>query len=144
MIDLYLPRHQGLSEQQRMRFSRFLTIGWAVVLFALALLSRRGGHVVEAGLSIASILSGAMLGVFLLGVLSRRSSENGAMAGMIAGVVVNLLLWLQPRDLVWQFFGWSITLPKVAYMWWVLIGSMVTVFIGYLASLILPARTPSR
>jgi Na+/proline symporter len=100
--------------------------------------------VVEAGLSIASILSGAMLGVFLLGVLGRRSTENGAMVGMIAGVVVNLLLWLQPHDLIWQFFGCSITLPKVAYMWWVLIGSMVTVIIGYLASLILPARTPSR
>jgi SSS family transporter len=144
MIDLYLPSHQGLSEKQRIRLSRFLTIGWAVVLFGLALLSRRGGHVVEAGLSIASILSGAMLGVFLLGVLSRRSTENGAMVGMIAGVVVNLLLWLQPHDLIWQLFGCSITLPKVAYMWWVLIGSTVTVIIGYLASLILPARTPSR
>ena len=144
MVDLYLPRHADLPEQRRIRLSRFLTIGWAIVLFVLALLSRRGGHVVEAGLSIASILSGAMLGVFLLGTLSRRATEIGAMVGMIAGVVVNLLLWLQPHDLAWPLFGVLITLPKVAYMWWVLVGSIVTVAVGYLASLFLPRRQPSK
>jgi SSS family transporter len=134
MIDLYLPHHTDLSEQQRIRLSRFITIGWAVVLFVLALLSRRGGHVVEVGLSIASVLSGAMLGVFLLGALSRRTTENGAMAGMLAGVVINLLLWLQPHDLAVPFLGHSFTLPKIAWTWWVLIGSVVTFVVGYSAS----------
>jgi SSS family transporter len=134
MIDLYLPHHTDLSEQQRIRLSRFITIGWAVVLFVLALLSRRGGHVVEVGLSIASVLSGAMLGVFLLGALSRRTTENGAMAGMLAGVVINLLLWLQPHDLAVPFPGHSFTLPKIAWTWWVLIGSVVTFVVGYSAS----------
>ena len=144
MIDLYLPHHSGLTEAQRIRLSRFFTMGWAAVLFVLALLSRRGGHVVEAGLSIASILSGAMLGVFLLGSLSHRTTENGATAGMFAGVVVNLLLWLQPHDLVCSFFGHSFTLPKIAWTWWVLVGSVVTVVVGYSASLISVRRHEAR
>jgi Na+/proline symporter len=106
------------------------------VLFFLALISRRGGHVVEVGLSIASVLSGAMLGVFLLGALSRRTTENGAMAGMLAGVAINLLLWLQPRDLAVSFAGHAFTLPKIAWTWWVLIGSVVTFVVGYSASVI--------
>ncbi len=136
MIDLYIPHHPGLKEQERIRLSRLITIGWSVVLFALALLSRRGGHVVEVGLSIASALSGAMLGVFLLGALSRRTTENGAMAGMLAGVAVNLLLWLQPHDLNVSLLGIPFTLPKIAWTWWVLVGSVLTFVVGYFASLI--------
>jgi Na+/proline symporter len=114
------------------------------VLCVLALLSRRGGHVVEVGLSIASVLSGAMLGVFLLGALSRRTTENGAMAGMLAGVVINLLLWLQPHDLDLSFFGCALILPKIAWTWWVLIGSIVTFVVGYTASLINLRRPASK
>jgi solute:Na+ symporter, SSS family len=100
--------------------------------------------VVEAGLSIASILSGAMLGVFLLGSLSHRTTENGATVGMFAGVVVNLLLWLQPHDLVCSFLGHSFTLPKIAWTWWVLVGSVVTVAVGYSASVISVRRHEAR
>ena len=144
MIDLYLPRHPELSEQQRIRLSRFITVGWSVVLFVLALLSRRGGHVVEIGLSIASVLSGAMLGVFLLGTLSRRATENGAMVGMLAGVAINLLLWLQPHDLTCSLAGHSVVIPKVAWTWWVLVGSMITFVVGYSASAITTRRPRSR
>ena len=55
---------------------------WATVLFVLAMLSLRSvSRVVEVGLQIASIAYGAMLGVFLLGVLSRRATQNGAIPG---------------------------------------------------------------
>ena len=144
MIDLYLPRHPGLEEQQRIRLSRFMTVGWSVVLFVLALLSRRGGHVVEIGLSIASVLSGAMLGVFLLGTLSRRATENGAMVGMLAGVAINLLLWLPPHDLTCSLAGHSFVFPKIAWTWWVLVGPVITFVVGYSASLITIRRPRSR
>ena len=52
------------------------------------LVARNWGSVLEAGLSIASILYGALLGVFLLGLLTRRTSESGAMAGMVASLLM--------------------------------------------------------
>jgi Na+/proline symporter len=52
----------------------------------LALMSRGGGHVVEVGLSIASVAYGALLGVFLLGTLTKSATETGAMIGMIGGL----------------------------------------------------------
>ena len=138
MVDFYLPRNPETPERVRNRLSRAMTIAWAVVLFALAMLSRRGGHVVEVGLSIASVLWGAMLGVFLLGTLSRRADERGAIVGMIAGVAVNLLLWLQPHALTFSVAGHAEIFPKIAWTWWVLIGSLVTCAVGYTASLLFP------
>ncbi len=138
VVDFYLPRYPDISERMRTRLSRLMTVVWAAVLFALAMFSRSGGHVVEIGLSIASVLWGAMLGVFLLGTLSRRAGERGTMIGMAAGVAINLLLWLQPHPLAVPFAGRTLILPKIAWTWWVLIGSLVTCAVGYTASLLFP------
>ena len=81
---------------ERARLSRAMTFFWALLLFVLALMSRGGGHVVEVGLSIASVAYGALLGVFLLGTLTKSATETGAMIGMIGGLVANILLWKQP------------------------------------------------
>src|SRR5467141_2881661 len=76
IIDFYVRRRPQSSEDRRLGASRWATIAWAVVLFVLAVLSRRAGRVVEVGLSIASVAYGAMLGIFLLGLLTRRANER--------------------------------------------------------------------
>ena len=98
---------------------------WGVVLFALALVARRGGRVLEVGLSIASVAYGSLLGVFLLGVLTRKASERGAMVGMLCGFLLNLYLW--------QF-------TRVPFTWYVALGSIATFGIGYGASFVLAAE----
>ncbi len=138
VVDFYLPRYPDISDRVRIRLSRLMTVIWAAVLFALAMFSRGGGHVVEIGLSIASVLWGGMLGVFLLGTLTRRAGETGTIAGLAAGVLVDLLLWIQPHALSFSVAGHAMVLPKIAWTWWVLIGSLVTCAVGYTASLIFP------
>ena len=71
---------------------------WAAVLFGVALLARQWGGVLQAGLSIASILYGSLLGVFLLGLLTRRVGENAAMCAMAAGLVLMLYIRSQLRS----------------------------------------------
>ncbi|MBT9332591.1 sodium:solute symporter [Paracidobacterium acidisoli] len=138
VVDFYAPRHPEADDRRKTHLSRIMTVVWAVVLFVLAMLSRRGGHVVEIGLSIASVLWGAMLGVFLLGTLSRRAAETGTILGMAAGVAVNLLLWLQPAAIRVPVFGHALLLPKIAWTWFVMIGALTTVLIGYIGSVLLP------
>ena len=125
IIDFYVRRRPQSSEDRRLGASRWATIAWAVVLFVLAVLSRRAGRVVEVGLSIASVAYGAMLGIFLLGLLTRRANERGAMLGMACGFAIEL--W------VWQG-------TKIPWTWYVVIGTAVTFTIGYIASLALPSR----
>jgi SSS family transporter len=123
IVDFYSRFAPRSSEERRVRLSRFATIGWGVLLFGLALVARHGGKVLEMGLSIASVAYGSLLGVFLLGVLTRKASERGAMAGMLLGFALNIYLWL--------FTG-------VAFTWYVVFGSAVTFVVGYCASWWMP------
>jgi Na+/proline symporter len=126
ILDFYLRLRPQTPENRKMRLSRLSTVMWATVLFILALLSLRSvGRVVEVGLQIASIAYGAMLGVFLLGVLTRRATQNGAMPGMICGFAIEVYLW--------QF-------THVPWTWWVAIGSLVTFVVGYIASSVSKAQ----
>jgi SSS family transporter len=125
IVDFYLRLFPDASERRRIYFSRIAMAGWAVVLFILALFARHGGRVIEVGLTIASVAYGAMLGVFLLGTLTRTASERGAMAGMICGLALNLYLWLFTR---------------VSFTWYAALGSIVTFAVGYAASLSMRQR----
>src|SRR3954470_16978868 len=84
IIDFYLRIRPNATEGRRMLLSRAATIFWGLALFALAIASRRGGHVVEVGLAIASVAYGALLGTFLLGTLTKRATERGTMVGFAA------------------------------------------------------------
>lgn len=123
IVDFYAQIAPVSSEERRVRYSRIATIVWAVLLFGLALLARNGGKVLEMGLSIASVAYGSLLGVFLLGVLTKSASERGAMIGMLCGFALNIYLWL--------FTG-------VSFTWYVVLGSIATFIVGYSASLLMP------
>ena len=117
------------DEPHRMRSSRIATVIWASVLFVLALLClHRIPRVVEVGLQIASIAYGALLGVFLLGVLTRRATERGAMVGMLLGFVSEVYLW--------QF-------TRVPWTWYVAMGTTVTFAVGYVVSVMLGKKSKS-
>jgi Na+/proline symporter len=107
-----------------MRLSRLATFSFAIVLFSLAVFSlHKAGRVVEVGLQIASVAYGALLGVFLLGVLTKRANQRGAMVGMLFGFSMDLYLWH------WTHVPWT---------WWVMIGTIVTFGVGYAASSVTP------
>jgi Na+/proline symporter len=78
-----------------------------------------------------------MLGAFLLGTLTRRANQTGTIIGMIIGLIVNLILWQQPGPFA---VGHAWGLPKIAFIWYVLIGALITTSIGYVASLLLPKQ----
>jgi SSS family transporter len=138
MVDFYLAWYPDTDDRRRARLSRVMTFFWAMLLFVLALLSRGGGHVVEVGLSIASVAYGALLGVFLLGTLTRSATEAGAMIGMMGGLAANILLWKQPYPFHIMLGTVPIFFPKIAWTWFVLIGSLITFALGWVMSRILP------
>lgn len=120
MIDFYFRFRPELDDRTRLRLSRIATFFWAVVLAALAVMAlHRVGRVVEVGLQIVSVAYGSLLGVFLLGVLTKRANQNGAIIGMLCGFAAGLYLWF-----------WS----HIAFTWWVAIATCLTFAVGYSAS----------
>jgi SSS family solute:Na+ symporter len=128
MMDIYLRRHPETDDRTQLRLSRISTFFWALLLFALAVLSlQKVARVIEVGLTIASVAYGALLGVFLLGVLTKRANQTGSLIGMLFGFSVELYLWLGTR---------------VPWTWYVAIGALVTFGIGYGASLLVENLLP--
>ncbi len=127
IMDFYKPMSRGMhSEKHYLKLARLATVGWGGVLFGIALVARSWGSVLQAGLSIASILYGSLLGVFLLGLLTRRVGEIAAMIAMSAGLIVMLYV---------KFF------TGIAWTWYVLIGTLVTFTVGYIVSIFLHEQT---
>ena len=123
MVDFYFRFKPDLPERRRILLSRIATVVWAVILFGLGLASRHGKKVLETGLAIASVAYGGMLGVFLLGVLTRRAKQTGAIIGMLCGLGLNIYIW-----------NWT----KIAFTWYVTLGAIATFVVGYAASLMEP------
>lgn len=128
VMDFWKPlARKHRTESEYLTISRYTTLVWGVVLLVIAFLARHVQSVLEFGLGIASIIYGALLGCFLLGVLTKRVGERAAMAGMAAGLVMN----------VYIKFG-----TNVAWTWYVLFGTVATFSVAYAASFLFPRETP--
>jgi SSS family transporter len=136
VVDFYMKLRPQAAARERSSISHISTFFWAVVLCSVAFVSRGSKHVVEVGLSIASVAYGSMLGVFLLGAITRRANEAGTIVGMIFGLGVNIFLWRQPAPIAFQVAGFHGVLPRIAWTWYVVIGTVTTFSFGYLFSLL--------
>jgi SSS family transporter len=107
------------TDSEWLSLARRATLVWGAILFAIALVAQGVQSVLEAGLSIASVVYGGLLGVFLLGIGTRRVGQRAAIAGMVAGLLVMLYVKVG---------------TGIAFTWYVLIGSSVTFAAGLLLS----------
>jgi Na+/proline symporter len=128
MADFYMPAREGRSDVHYLRVSKLFTALWGVlqigVAFAAIQLSSR---VVDEVLGIASFTNGIILGLFLLGTFTVAVRERGAFAGVVVGASVMLAVKL---------------FTAVSWQWYVLIGSLVTLASGMIATRVL--ERPSR
>jgi len=110
-----------------LKLSRRMTLAWGIVLMAFGLM--KWGPLLEAGLTIASLPFGSLLGLFLLGTLDRGANARGALVGMFAGLATILC--------VFRF-------TTVAFTWYVMIGASVTFAVGSIISRVTTQAEASR
>lgn len=134
MMDLFKPiSKRELSHQQELRISRIFTILAGAILTLVALLFiTLSQSVVEIALGIASITYGGLLGVFLLGLLSKKVQETAAIIGFVAGLIAMLSVSITPI-----LMGRA---PFVHWTWYVLIGSVVTIGVGLVSQNLIHRR----
>jgi SSS family transporter len=118
--DLYRPLSGITDERKLLRVSRALTVIWGLVQMAVALgATRLQDSVVNNALAIASFSTGIVLGLFLLGILTRRVGQEAALAGMIAGIsAVSIARFA----------------TTLAWPWYALVGSSTVFAVGLAAS----------
>jgi solute:Na+ symporter, SSS family len=135
--DYYASLTGRTDETHLLKMGRLFTIGWAVVLIGSALLFRqRDTPVVVVALSIASLTYGALLGTFLLARF-RRVRERDAIIALVAGtVLMGVVVFAGPLAGALDAGGWLRSLGRLAWPWYVPLGTALTVTIGLVASLV--------
>jgi SSS family solute:Na+ symporter len=73
----------------------------------------------DQALSIASLINGPILGVFLVGTFLRRVSQPPALIGMLVSIAAMLYVYFATR---------------IAWTWYVFFGSVITFVVAWLAS----------
>jgi SSS family transporter len=146
--DLWVPlRGKDADSATLLRVSKRFTLLWFVLLIGGALLYRaEGTPVVVVALSIASFTYGGLLGGFFLAMLWPRAIQRDAILGMSVGIGTMSVIVFAGR-LAGAFPALAGALSPfigIAWPWFVLIGTTITLGTGILSSLThaAPSRAP--
>jgi len=127
VTDIYRPLiKRGASEAHYLRVSRFGVVGFGLVLALIAVACKPLDGILWLAFQVLSVTGGATLGVFLLGLLTKRQGNiANVLAMLLSAVGMAVLLVLSRMKLI--DLGWS---------WLIVIGTAATFVFGYLFSLI--------
>ncbi|MFQ5695291.1 MAG: sodium transporter, partial [Terriglobia bacterium] len=131
MRDIYQPyiRPQA-SDRHYLVASKLITVFWGVFTVAFAfVVPFISDTIIEAINKIGSLLYGPIFAAFFLGILTRWATPLGVKAGVSAGILLNLYLWLG--------------LPQLSWLWWNPIGMLAAVVSAFVISKGFPQETKS-
>jgi Na+/proline symporter len=142
--DIYLPlTGRKADDPHTFKVGRRFALAWGVALTGGALLyGEQGTPVVVIALSIASFTYGGLLGVFFLGNFWERARQRDAIIGLSVGITVMTFVVFARQLGLWvpalaESLG---PLTRIAWPWYVLIGTSITMLVGMTTSLLFPSR----
>ncbi len=124
--DIYRPLiRRGAPERHYLLVSRLGVVAFGLVLAGIAAVCAPVGNILWFAFQILSLTGGPMLGVFLLGLLTRHQANRANVPAMLAGTAVCtvLLVLIQQEKL---HLGWT---------WLIVIGTGLTMTLSYLLGL---------
>lgn len=146
--DIYMPLTKRTAEDPlTFRAGKRFALFWGVVLTAGALLfpENTSTPVVVVALGIASFTYGGLLGVFFLGNFWPRARQRDALLGLTIALLVMAFIVFS-RNLIAAYPGLAGALgpfSRIAWPWYVLIGTSITMIVGITSSLLRPSsQTP--
>jgi SSS family transporter len=145
--DIFLPlTGRPADSPAALRAGKLFALMWGVALTAGALLFReQGTPAVVVALGIASFTYGALLGVFFLGNFWPRANQRDAITGMALGILaMAFVVFAKQLSAAYPSLGDALgPLARIAWPWYVLIGTTITLSVGVLSSLTHPAPAES-
>jgi SSS family solute:Na+ symporter len=118
------------TERESMRVLRWATLGYGLAGTLTALAMIRVKSALDAWWELASIFSGGMLGLFLLGLISRRANNSAAATGVAVGLLVIIWMSLSPK-LSGEWAAWRSPFHNFMV---VVIGTLTILLVGLLVS----------
>lgn len=121
-VEDFFNRDKQLDETTYANYSRWAVLFWGIVTLILAFYTGSiAKTVIEAINKIGSVFYGPMIATFIAAIGIRRINSVGINIGIVAGVGVNVFLWL--------------FVPEIFWFWWNAVGAVVTLVVAYIGSL---------
>jgi len=130
LTDYYQRFRKNTTDREKLFVLKIsnLVIGILGILIALALLNV--DSILDAWWKLSSIFSGGMLGLFLLGYISKKARNIDAIISTVCGVL--LICWISMTSYMNETFGWD--LPVIHEYLAIVFGTMLIFFVGFLSA----------
>jgi solute:Na+ symporter, SSS family len=137
--DFYLPYiNPNADDRASVRAARIATLVFGLLMVIVGTLAAysviRDRHltIIPIAIGILGYTYGALLGIFLLGMLScRRGNDRTNLIAMAAGIIAVLFLGKVHLPGIVDFGHWMPSWwPEIAWPWYVLIGSLTTLAVA--------------
>ena len=123
------------SQRQSMLVLHAGTIAVGVLSTVLAFaLPQRIGNALDTWWNLAGAVSGGMVGLFLLGMISKRAGNLAAITGTVVGLAVMLWMLISPMD-IWPEAWKAFRSPFHSFMI-IVLGTSTILVVGLLMSLL--------
>jgi Na+/proline symporter len=132
LVDFYQrlwPEAARDSEARQLKLAKILTVTYGALVVGLAFVVQKLGSLIEASNKVIGLVGGPLLGLFILGMLSRRANAPGAAIGWAAGVAILVPICYSTHT---------------SFLWYTLIGFAVTTSVGWCASSLFPRPQPKQ
>jgi Na+/proline symporter len=142
MVDFYerlIKRRRNVSAElahetrsqgrQDVALSRIITVAFGIIGVTLAANVAHVGNLIEIAQKVIQTFTGPLLGIYVLGMFSRRATSRGALVGGILGSLTALYV---------AFFS------GIAFFWPTVFGFVVTYVGGYVLSMVLGGTLSDR
>ncbi len=99
--DIFRKADQSGDDTRRMKILRNATIFWGVIGTTVAIiLTYDSRNILQVWWDLSGVFAGAMLGLFLLGIISKRATNTSAMIGVAIGVII--IFWMSFANASWM------------------------------------------
>ena len=143
VVNLYKKMRPNRPDSHYLKTAKIMTVGWGVVVTLLAMLMMDIDSILKTINSISGILVGPVLGLFVLGMFTRRSNWQGTLIGLVAALLPLVFMKFGARMTAAAFLAlgrpepipdWITTLSSVTFTVYGFMGVTICLIVGYAAS----------
>lgn len=117
VMEDFVARFCPVPKDRYVTWSKRVALAWGGLTMLIGFFADRiATTAIEAINKVGSLVYGPIVGIFLLAAIGRWIKPMAANLGVVTGVAVNLVLWLR--------------CPNVFWLWWNVIGALVTLAVG--------------
>ena len=139
--DCYRKLRPASTDRQRLFMGKLIVAVCGVAAVGIAIvIALAGERALSLYFTVSSILTGGIAGLFILAFLSTRANKGGIWVGIVACVLVTAWgSFTSGKEPIWNLGAYNFKLPGIMIG---VIGHVVLLVVGYVASFFFLASTP--